>query len=133
MITLEKFFHNKFYIEIIVASVLFIVAISTNSMIEIIINLLYFIIMLEIVRAVVGFLREQKIELKFLIDAFIVLTLREFIVNVVKINKEEFHSFNDLFSSSVNFHIMIFSGVLLFLFILRWLSIYITSKKVIKC
>jgi uncharacterized membrane protein (DUF373 family) len=132
MSILKKFFYNKFYIEIILASIFFIVAIITNSMIEIIIGLLYFIIMLEIVRAVIGFLREQKIQLKFLIDAFIILTLREFIVNVVKINKENFNSFDTLFNSSVNFHIMIFSGVLIFLFILRWAAIATSSNKIRK-
>jgi uncharacterized membrane protein (DUF373 family) len=130
MNTLKKLLYNKFYIEIAVASTLFIVAMATNSMIEIIISLLYFIILLEIVRAVVGFLREQRIQLKFLIDAFIILTLREFIVNVVKVNKEQFDSFTMVFSSSVNFHIMIFSGVLIFLFILRWLAIFTSISKV---
>jgi uncharacterized membrane protein (DUF373 family) len=46
---------------------------ATNSMVEIIISLLYFIILLEIVRAVIGFIREQRIKIRFLIDAFIIL------------------------------------------------------------
>jgi len=128
---LKEFFYNKFYIELILASILFIVAISTSSMIEIIIGLLYFIIMLEIVRAVMSFLREKRIKIRILIDAFIILALREFIVNVVKINKENFSNIEAVFSSSVNFHIMIFSGVLLFLFLLRWLAIFTSPDKVL--
>lgn len=126
---LQEFFHNKFYIELIIASILFIVAIATNNMIQIIIGLLYFIIMLEVVRAVMSFLREKRIQIRFLIDAFIILALREFIVNVVKINKEELTSIDALLTSSVNFHIMIFSGVLVFLFFLRWLSIFTSPDK----
>ncbi len=126
---LQEFFQNKFYIELILASILFIVAIATNNMIQIIIGLLYFIIMLEVVRAVMSFLREKRIQIRFLIDAFIILALREFIVNVVKINKEELTSIDALLSSSVNFHIMIFSGVLVFLFFLRWLSVFTSPDK----
>lgn len=123
---LKYFFYSKFYIELIVATTLFIVAVATNSMVTVIIYLLYFIIMLELVRAVMSFLREQRIKISILIDAFIILTLREFIVNVVKINKEEIGSIDALFMSSTNYHILIFSGVLIFLFILRWLA-YFTS------
>ena len=126
---LHKFFHSKFYIELIVATTLFIVAIVTNSMVTIIIYLLYFIIMLEIVRAVMSFLREQRVKIRILIDAFIILTLREFIVNVVKINKEQIDSFDVLFSNSTNFHILIFTGVLIFLFLLRWLAVFTSPDK----
>jgi len=126
---LKEFFYSKFYVELIVASILFVVAVATNSMIVIIIYLLYFIIMLEIVRAVMSFLREQRVKIRILIDAFIILTLREFIVNVVKINKEDINSFDALLANSTNFHILIFSGVLLFLFILRWLAIFTSPDK----
>jgi len=122
MKNLNEFYQNKFYIEIIVATILFIFAVSTNSMVAVIIYLLYFIIMLEIVRAVMSFIREQRVQIRILIDAFIILSLREFIVNVVKINKEDITSFELLLSNSTNFHILIFSGVLIFLFILRWLA-----------
>jgi len=119
----KAFFYNKFYIELILALVLFVVAVGTNSMITIIIYLLYFIIMLEIVRAVMSFLREKRVKIGILIDAFIILTLRELIVNVVKINSVQINSVDTLLSNTINFHILIFCGVLLFLFLLRWLSI----------
>lgn len=126
---IKQILNNKFYIETFVATILFITAIATNSMLVIIINLLYFIIMLEIVRAVIGFMREQRIKIYILIDAFIILTLREFIVNVVKINKEQLTNIEDLINNSTNFHIMVFAGVLVFLFILRWASIYTSPNK----
>jgi len=127
---IKDFIYSKYYIELVIASILFIVAFATDSMIEVIIALLYFIIMLEVVRAVMSFLRERQIQIIFLINAFIILALREFIVNVVKINKEEITSIDALLSSSTNFHILIFGGVLLFLFVLRWLSIITSPDKI---
>jgi uncharacterized membrane protein (DUF373 family) len=119
---IEDFMHNKFYIELILATTLFAIALSLDRVLEFIIGFLYFIIFLEIVRAVMSFIREQRVKIRILIDAFIILTLREFIVNVVKINGEEINGIDTLFQSSVNYHILIFSGVLLFLFFLRWLA-----------
>jgi uncharacterized membrane protein (DUF373 family) len=127
---IKEFFYSKFYIEIILAIVLFITAVATNNMVATIIYMLYFIIMLELVRAIMSFIREQRVKLGILIDAFIVLTLREFIVNVVKMNKEDISSFESLMSNSINFHIMIFSGVLIFLFILRWIAMFTSPDKV---
>lgn len=126
---LEQIYHSKFLLEIIVASILFMFAVATDSMVTVIIYLLYFIIMLEIVRAVMSFIREKRVQIRILIDAFIILTLREFIVNVVKINKEELDSIDAIFSNSTNFHILIFSGVLIFLFILRWMAIFTSQDK----
>jgi len=119
---MSKFFNDRFYWEIIISVMLFGIALLTGSVLEFIINMLYFIIFLEIVRAASNFIREQKIKITLLIDAFIILTLREFIVNVVKVNGEDFGSFAMVFASSVNFHIMIFSGVLVFLFLLRYVA-----------
>lgn len=118
----SRFFKDKLYIELIIATVLFTIALITNSLLEFIIYMLYFIIFLEIVRAVMSFIREQRVRIGILIDVFIILALREFIVNVVKINKEDFNSFDSLFNSATNFHILIFSGVILFLFLLRYIA-----------
>jgi hypothetical protein len=60
------------------------------------------------------------------------LALREFIVNVVKINNEEITGFDSLLANSTNFHVLVFSGVLVFLFFLRWLS-YLTSPDKYQC
>ena len=126
---IKVFFYNKFYIELILATILFTIAVGTNSMIVIIIYLLYFIIMLEIVRAVTSFLREKRVKIRILIDAFIILTLRELIVNVVKINEVKLDGLDMLLSNTINFHILIFSGVTLFLFFLRWLAILTSPDK----
>lgn len=123
---IPKFFKTKFYWEVIIATTLFGVAWFMGSIIDFIIMMLYFIIFLEIVRAVGGFIREQRVRITPLIDAFLILALREFIVTVVKVNKETGDSFDAMFHSSTNFHLMVFSGVILFLFLLRYLA-YKTS------
>ena len=90
---------------------------------EAIIYMLYFIIFLEIVRTVVNYVREQRVIISSLVDAFIVLALRELIVNLVKINNETIKSFDDLFASSLNHNLLVISGVILFLLLVRYLSV----------
>ena len=131
MTKLRDIYYNRFYIELVVASTLFLIAIITHEMVTIIIYLLYFIMMLEMVRAVSSYLKEKRIKLRILIDASIILALREIIVNVVKINKEELHSITALMSNPINFNILIFAGVLLFLFFLRYLAILTSPDR--KC
>lgn len=122
MSTLKQFFSVRTNIEISVAIVVFLFASYLGLIVKFIVYALYFMIFLEIVRALLGFIRENRVKLGILIDVFIILTLREFIVNVVKINNEDFTSFYDVFASSTNYHVMIFSGVLIFLFCLRYLA-----------
>ncbi len=118
-----RFFHDKFYIEVGVASILFFIALMMDMLMDFIIYMLYFIIFLEIVRAVVNYIREQKVVLALLVDAFIILALRELIVNVVKINTETIDSLDALFASSLNYNILIISGVIIFLFLVRFLAV----------
>ena len=130
--TLLNFFSDKLYIELLVAAILFLIALALDKLMDFIIYMLYFIIFLEIVRAVVNYVREQRVALSLLVDAFIILALREFIVNVVKINKEELHSFEALFSSAVNYNLMILSGVIIFLLIVRYLSVISSQRYIFK-
>ncbi len=130
--TILNFFSDKLYIELTVASVLFIIALVTNMLMDFIIYMLYFIIFLEIVRAVLNYIREQRVILSLLVDAFIILALREFIVNVVKVNKEELHSIEDMFASTVNYNLLILSGVIIFLLIVRFLSVKTSQKYLFK-
>lgn len=129
-----RFFSDKLYIELTIASVLFIIALATGMLMDFIIYMLYFIIFLEIVRAVVNYIREQRVALSLLVDAFIILALREFIVNVVKVNKEEINTVEALFNSSVNMNLLVLSGVIAFLLVVRYFSVktsqrYLFEKK----
>ena len=119
---LKIFFHKRLNLEIFLAVLLFLIAATLDLIIEMIIYTLYFMIFLEIVRVLIGFIFDNRVKLRALIDIFIILALREFIVNVVKINKEDFKSIFDIYTSSTNYHILIFSGVLVFLFILRFFA-----------
>jgi len=134
---ISRFYRDKFYIELIVAAALFLIALAFNMMMDFIIYMLYFIIFLEITRAVINYIREQRVVLALLVDAFIILALRELIVNVVKINNEKLDSIEALFSSSLNWNILIISGVVLFLLLVRYLSVktsqrYMFEKKSLK-
>ena len=121
--TLVNFFSDKLYLELSVAAILFLIALALDKLMDFIIYMLYFIIFLEIVRAVANYIREQRVTLSLLVDAFILLPSREFIVNVVKVNKEELATFEAIFSSAVNYNLLILSGVILFLLVVRYLSV----------
>ncbi|WP_419764389.1 MAG: hypothetical protein ACNI28_11535 [Arcobacter sp.] len=123
-----RFYRDKFYIEIVVAAALFFTALIADMLIEFIIYMLYFIIFLEITRAVINYIREQRVVLSILVDAFIILALRELIVNVVKINNENLDSIEALFASSLNWNVLIISGVILFLLLVRYLSVKTSQR-----
>ena len=127
----RRFYRDKFYIELIVAAVLFFLALVTGLMMDFIIYMLYFIIYLEITRAVINYIREQRVVLALLVDAFIILALRELIVNVVKINNEKLDSIDALLASSLNWNILIISGVILFLLVVRYLAVKTSQKYLI--
>ena len=126
--TIFNFFSDKLYIELSIASILFVIALATGMLMDFIIYMLYFIIFLEIVRAVVNYIREQRVALSLLVDAFIILALREFIVNVVKVNKEEYRTIDELFSSAVNLNLFVLAGVVMFLLIVRYFSVKTSQK-----
>ena len=130
--TLLNFFSDKLYIELLVAAILFLIALALDKLMDFIIYMLYFIIFLEIVRAVANYIREQRVTLSLLVDAFIILALREFIVNVVKVNKEELTTIEAIFLSAVNYNLLILSGVILFLLVVRYLSVISSQRYLFK-
>lgn len=127
-----SFFSDKLYIELLIAGVLFLIALVLDMLMDFIIYMLYFIIFLEIVRAVVNYIREQRVTLSLLVDAFIILALREFIVNVVKVNKEELTSLEAIYTNGINYNLLILSGVILFLLIVRYLSVISSQRYLFK-
>ena len=127
-----SFFSDKLYIELLIAGVLFLIALVLDMLMDFIIYMLYFIIFLEIVRAVVNYIREQRVTLSLLVDAFIILALREFIVNVVKVNKGELTSLEAIYSNGINYNLLILSGVILFLLIVRYLSVISSQRYLFK-
>ena len=130
--TIINFFSEKLYIELTIAAVLFFVALVLDMLMDFIIYMLYFIIFLEIVRAVVNYIREERVSLSLLVDEFIILALREFIVNVVKVNKENLNTFEAIFTSSVNMNLLVLSGVIVFLLFIRYLSVISSQRYLLK-
>ena len=130
--TIVSFFSEKLYIELTIAAVLFFIALVLDMLMDFIIYMLYFIIFLEIVRAVVNYIREERVSLSLLVGAFIILALREFIVNVVKVNKENLNTFEAIFTSSVNMNLLVLSGVIVFLLFIRYLSVISSQRYVLK-
>ena len=130
--TIVSFFSEKLYIVLTIAAVLFFIALVLDMLMDFIIYMLYFIIFLEIVRAVVNYIREERVSLSLLVDAFIILALREFIVNVVKVNKENLNTFEAIFTSSVNMNLLVLSGVIVFLLFIRYLSVISSQRYVLK-
>ncbi len=130
--TIVSFFSEKLYIELTIAAVLFFIALVLDMLMDFIIYMLYFIIFLEIVRAVVNYIREERVSLSLLVDAFIILALREFIVNVVKVNKENLNTFEAIFTSSVNMNLLVLSGVIVFLLFIRYLSVISSQRYLFK-
>ena len=127
-----SFFSDKLYIELAIAGVLFLIALALDMLMDFIIYMLYFIIFLEIVRAVINYIREQRVTLSILVDAFIILALREFIVNVVKVKKKELTSLEAIYSNGINYNLLILSGVILFLLIVRYLSVISSQRYLFK-
>ena len=125
---LTRFFSQKLYIELSIAFALFFIALVLDMLMDFIIYMLYFIIFLEIVRAVVNYIREQRVVMSLLVDAFIILALREFIVNVVKVNQEELSTIEQIFTNATNFNIFILSGVIIFLFIVRYFAVKTSQR-----
>jgi hypothetical protein len=61
--TLVNFFSDKLYIELSITAVLFVIALALDKLMDFIIYMLYFVIFLEIVRAVVNYVREQRVSM----------------------------------------------------------------------
>jgi len=129
---IKSFFSDKLYIELSIATVLFVVAVVMDKLMDFIIYMLYFIIFLEIIRALVNYITEERVTTILLVDAFIILTLREFIVNVVKINKEDLPTLEAVFSSSINVNLLVLSGVIVFLLFIRYLSVISSQRYLFK-
>lgn len=123
-----KYLKDDTYLALALAFILFISALYLDKLIEFIIYMLYFVIFLEIVRAILNYIREQRVVLALLVDAFIILSLRELIVNVVKINNEKIDSIDALLASNLNYNILIISIVIIFLLGVRYLAVKTSQK-----
>lgn len=88
---LRKRFNNcsSVSLEVVVAIILFSVGSLVFSPIQIIIQMLYFIIVLEITRMVIEYIKskEHRVKIRYLIDAAIIAGIREIIIIIVDSHK----------------------------------------------
>lgn len=108
-------------LEVLVASVLFGIALLLNNPIQIVINLLYFIIVLEVTRMIVEYIRSPKhrVKIRYLVDAAIIATLREIIILIV-----DSHHILDHIAN-----LILYSSGVVFLMLVRYLSMKVSPDE----
>ena len=120
------------YFRFFVATVFFILAIGTNSILEFIIYILYFIIFIELTNITAELIIRKHIKMRYIIDTFIVISLRELIVSVSKMSSSQ-PNYSDIFTfiqQAQNLNVMVYSGVILFLFLIKYITLKLTILKI---
>lgn len=109
---------NSVSLPVIVASILFGIAFLLENPVAIVINLLYFIIILEVTRMVDEYIRspDHRVKIRYLVDAAIIASLREIIIIVV----DSHHLLNNTRSLEV------YGCITLSLMVLRYISMKIS-------
>lgn len=104
---------NSVSLEVTLALIIFIFALFVSNPIAVIIDILYFIIILEVIRTVVEYVRsaEHRVKIRYLVDATIVATLREIIIITVDHEKLVEHIYQ-LSVFGISFFVMLFARYL---------------------
>lgn len=119
---LKRFMCSKCVsVEIILAAGLFIYGMAMESLVKAVVDGLYFLILLEITRTAVDYVKkpEQRLKIRYLIDAVIIADLRELTLIIVD-------------SHSIEGKLGIFAlyfAALLFLFFIRYISMKISPDE----
>lgn len=110
----------KKYYQVVIALLIFSsIFIFSYSFSQLIILMLEFIVVLEVVKMVDEFIRNKKIQLRNVIDSFIIFIIREIVILVSHPKKDE-----DT--------ILFLSLVVLIFFVFRILAIVVSPSKFIK-
>lgn len=82
---IKMFYTNTVSIEVSIAIILFLISLTVFTPIDIIIKLLYFIVILEITRMVVEYIRSDnhRVKIRYLVDAVIIAIIREVLIIIV--------------------------------------------------
>ena len=109
---------NSVSLPVIVASILFGVAFFLENPVMIVINLLYFIIILEVTRMIDEYIRspDHRVKIRYLVDAAIIAALREIIIIIV----DSHHLLENIKS------LEIYGCITLALMLLRYISMKIS-------
>ena len=108
---------NSVSLPVIAATILFGIAFLLENPVVIVINLLYFIIILEVTRMIDEYIRssDHKVEIRYLVDAAIIASLREIIIIIV----DSHHLLNNIQP------LFIYGCITLSLMLLRYISMRI--------
>ena len=86
---ISNYFSSNF--EVLVATVIFLtVVIAGNDFYSAIILMLEFIVIMEVVKMISGFIRKETLRLRYVLDIFIIFLIREVIILSANKNKDYF-------------------------------------------
>ncbi len=89
ILNIKKYFSTNY--EVLAASVIFlIVVMSGYKFHQAIILMLEFIVVMEVVKMISDFIKNEKLRLRFVIDIFIIFLIRDVIINTSLPNKDYF-------------------------------------------
>ncbi len=89
ILNIKKYFSTNY--EVLAASVIFlIVVMSGYKFHQAIVLMLEFIVIMEVVKMISDFIKNEKLRLRFVIDIFIIFLIRDVIINTSQANKDYF-------------------------------------------
>jgi uncharacterized membrane protein (DUF373 family) len=89
ILNIKKYFSTNY--EVLAASIIFlIVVMSGYKFHQAIVLMLEFIVIMEVVKMISDFIKNEKLRLRFVIDIFIIFLIRDVIINTSQANKDYF-------------------------------------------
>lgn len=86
---IRMYFRSNY--EVLAAAIIFIVVIGTGyKFSKAIVLMLEFIVIMEVVKMISDFIKQEKLRLRFVIDIFIIFLIRDVIINASHVNKDYF-------------------------------------------
>jgi uncharacterized membrane protein (DUF373 family) len=113
---IKLFYTNTVSIEVSIAIILFLISLTLFTPIEIIIKLLYFIVILEITRMVVEYIRSDnhRVKIRYLVDAVIIAIIREILIIIV-----DSHNLSNNFSNLITYILLEFTFIILRIIVMK--------------
>lgn len=86
---IRMYFRSNY--EVLAAAIIFVVVIGTGyKFSKAIVLMLEFIVIMEVVKMISDFIKQEKLRLRFVIDIFIIFLIRDVIINASHVNKDYF-------------------------------------------
>ena len=89
IVKIKEYFSSNF--EVLAATIIFVgILVTGHDFYKAIILLLEFIVIMEVVKMISDFIKNQKLSLRFVIDIFIIFLIRDVIILTTDLNKDYF-------------------------------------------